>query len=109
LNISSISKGKGKKRAIEIHSEVPPVSVGSSSEPPHPTKRSMCSPGCKYYEVLNGSWTVKRAETRPCPICDELIPLRLLAKHAELESERVEEVIQKVGSTEVVYDEMTDE
>lgn len=45
---------------------------------------------------------LKRAETRPCPICDEIIPLRLLHKHAELESERLEEIIRSVGSTEPI-------
>ncbi|KAF4619453.1 hypothetical protein D9613_005297 [Agrocybe pediades] len=88
----TLNKGKGKKRAFEPLPEVVPLSVGSVSEPPHPTKR------------------IKRGvETRPCPICDEHVPLRLLAKHAELESARVEEVIQKVGSTEVLHDKMLDE
>ena len=51
----------------------------------------------------------KRAETRQCPVCDEHIPLRLLSKHAELESERVENVIKTVGSSDIIYDEMDDE
>ncbi len=31
-------------------------------------------------------------------------PLRLLARHSELESERVEEIILNVGSSKVIYD-----
>ncbi|KAJ8086940.1 hypothetical protein PM082_005765 [Marasmius tenuissimus] len=41
-----------------------------------------------------------RAETRECPICHEPIPLRLLGKHAELESSRVQDIMNTVGSTE---------
>jgi hypothetical protein len=52
--------------------------------------------------------TAKRAETRQCPVCEEHIPLRLLPMHAALESERVEEVIQQVGSSDILYDEMDD-
>jgi len=51
----------------------------------------------------------KRAETRKCPVCDELIPLRLLATHSELELERVEEIIKGVGSTVVMLDEPDEE
>ncbi|KAF8969400.1 hypothetical protein BDZ97DRAFT_1902518 [Flammula alnicola] len=51
----------------------------------------------------------KRAETRQCPVCDEQIPLRLLSKHAELESERVEQIINNVGSSDLPYNEMADE
>ena len=50
----------------------------------------------------------KRAETRQCPVCDESIPLRLLSRHAELESERVEEVIKNIGSSDITYDEFDD-
>ena len=41
-----------------------------------------------------------RAETRECPICHEPIPLRLLGKHAELESSRVQDIVATIGSTE---------
>ncbi|KAK1229821.1 hypothetical protein PQX77_007108 [Marasmius sp. AFHP31] len=41
-----------------------------------------------------------RAETRECPICHEPIPLRLLGKHAELESSRVQDIMNTIGSTE---------
>ncbi|GLB34070.1 putative E3 ubiquitin-protein ligase RNF220 [Lyophyllum shimeji] len=47
----------------------------------------------------------KRAETRKCPVCDELIPLRLLAAHSALESERVEAIIKQVGNTEALDEE----
>lgn len=46
----------------------------------------------------------KRAETRICPVCHEAIPVRLLSKHSDLEMARVEEIIQQVGSTEVLAD-----
>lgn len=49
---------------------------------------------------------VRQAETRRCPICGERIPLRLLSKHAELESERVENILDTVGSSEVFYDKL---
>ncbi|OSD04608.1 hypothetical protein PYCCODRAFT_1363875 [Trametes coccinea BRFM310] len=51
---------------------------------------------------LRSPATAKRAETRKCPICSEPIPLRLLAKHAVLESERLEEIVRAIGSTEVL-------
>ncbi|KAF8843102.1 hypothetical protein BDN67DRAFT_237813 [Paxillus ammoniavirescens] len=44
----------------------------------------------------------KRAETRPCPACSELIPVRLLAAHAELELQRVEDIIRHVGDAEAL-------
>ncbi|KAG7097315.1 hypothetical protein E1B28_004676 [Marasmius oreades] len=43
-----------------------------------------------------------RAETRECPICHEPIPLRLLGKHAELESSRVQDIISNIGSLEPI-------
>jgi hypothetical protein len=51
------------------------------------------------------SGVAKRAETRPCPVCEELIPLRLLPVHLDLELRRVEEIVKAVGSYEVLYDE----
>ena len=48
--------------------------------------------------------SVKRAETRQCPICSEHIPVRLLEAHCELEMQRTEEVIRAVGSLEVYGD-----
>lgn len=47
----------------------------------------------------------KRAETRPCPVCEELIPLRLMAVHLDLELGRVEEIIKAVGSSDVFFGE----
>ncbi|KAG2156318.1 hypothetical protein DEU56DRAFT_897322 [Suillus clintonianus] len=44
----------------------------------------------------------KRAETRPCPACTELIPVRLLAAHAALELQRVEDIIRHIGEAEVL-------
>ncbi|KAK0461755.1 uncharacterized protein EV420DRAFT_1527030 [Desarmillaria tabescens] len=43
-----------------------------------------------------------KLETRECPICKEHIPLRLLAKHSDLESQRVEKIVQNVGSTDIL-------
>jgi hypothetical protein len=73
------------------------------NEPPHPTKRGalICFGLDSFSEHLHA---VKRAETRQCPICDEAVPLRLLAKHAELESERVDEILSKIGSSDVQYE-----
>ncbi|KIM46433.1 hypothetical protein M413DRAFT_441525 [Hebeloma cylindrosporum] len=84
-------KLKGKKRAMEEIRSGASTPLTSGSEPPHPTKRA------------------KRAEMKQCPVCDEQIPLRLLPKHAELESERVEQIIKSIGSSELPYDEMDDE
>ncbi|KAN0097569.1 hypothetical protein V8E55_002015 [Tylopilus felleus] len=44
----------------------------------------------------------KRAETRPCPACSEHIPIRLLALHAQLEMQRVEDIIRHIGDVEVL-------
>ncbi|KAI0321981.1 hypothetical protein OF83DRAFT_1161512 [Amylostereum chailletii] len=46
----------------------------------------------------------KRAETRNCPICSEPIPLRLLGQHAELEAQRVQAVVDQIGSLDVCVD-----
>ena len=40
--------------------------------------------------------------TRKCPVCDEEIPVRLLDRHAQLEAERVDDIIQAIGSTEAL-------
>jgi hypothetical protein len=50
------------------------------------------------------SGTAKRAETKPCPVCEELIPIRLLAVHLDLELQRVEDIVKAVGSSEVLLD-----
>ncbi|KAH7887520.1 hypothetical protein F5I97DRAFT_1935628 [Phlebopus sp. FC_14] len=86
---------KGKKRAREedgllaIPRSLSPAS--SSSLSPVPDKES--APPVK---------KPKRAETRPCPVCSELIPIRLLPAHAELELQRVEEIIRHVGDADVL-------
>ncbi|KAF8165587.1 hypothetical protein B0H34DRAFT_245164 [Crassisporium funariophilum] len=88
-------KIKGKKRALESPPPSPtdsPSPVLSESEPPHPTKRVR-----------------RKVETRQCPVCEEQIPLRMLSMHALLESERVEEVIRKVGSPDITYEDMDNE
>ncbi|KAF8213872.1 hypothetical protein K438DRAFT_1563379, partial [Mycena galopus ATCC 62051] len=46
----------------------------------------------------------KRAETRECPVCSELIPVRLLEAHASLEAERVEAIIRRVGETDIDFE-----
>lgn len=54
--------------------------------------------------IISNSVTVKRAETRQCPICSEQIPVRLLEAHCDLEMQRTEEIIRAVGSLEVYGD-----
>ncbi|KAF8663386.1 hypothetical protein AX16_000961 [Volvariella volvacea WC 439] len=73
---------KGKKRALDVPSTTSPLAQEALSR-----KKP------------------KRAETRPCPICDEAIPIRLLGRHAELESERVEDIIKHIGSEECLVSE----
>ena len=46
----------------------------------------------------------KRAVTRKCPVCDEDIPVRLLERHADLEAERVDEIMAAIGSVDVLDD-----
>ena len=53
--------------------------------------------------------TAKRAETRPCPVCDESIPLRLMSTHAALEFERVEQIMRAIGSKEATDDDGLEE
>ncbi|THH19927.1 hypothetical protein EW146_g1350 [Bondarzewia mesenterica] len=101
---------KGKKRAanplliteMEMENEGAVASSSSSSlsPPPPPAKKrisftSPLPPLCSDYFM-----TGKRAETRPCPVCAEAIPLRLLAQHSELETERVQALIDAVGDFE---------
>lgn len=50
----------------------------------------------------NCSYTERRAVTKKCPVCDEEIPVRLLERHADLEAERVDEIVRAIGSTEVL-------
>lgn len=43
---------------------------------------------------------LKRAETRPCPACNEQIPVRLLEAHTVLELQRVDEIVRHIGDAE---------
>ncbi len=47
-----------------------------------------------------------KLETKECPICSEHIPVRLLQKHTLLESQRVDRIMDSIGSTEVLYDDL---
>ncbi|KDQ64427.1 hypothetical protein JAAARDRAFT_28057 [Jaapia argillacea MUCL 33604] len=78
---------KGKKRAVE---EIDDTETLSSLSPAPPERPSVKKP--------------KRAETRKCPVCEEAIPIRLLGRHAELELERVEEILRGVGSSSDTVD-----
>ena len=50
------------------------------------------------------SRAAKRAEVKPCPVCEEPIPIRLLPIHLDLELKRVEDIVKAVGSPEVLQD-----
>lgn len=69
-----------------------------------PIKKRMCLPCSLPRSTIQVPYAAKRAETRICPVCEEAIPVRLLAKHSELESQRVEEIVLKIGSMEVLAD-----
>ncbi|KAG6817887.1 hypothetical protein H0H87_001719 [Tephrocybe sp. NHM501043] len=83
------STSKGKKRGYvderEASSSLSPAPVATTSAP------TVKKP--------------KRAETRQCPVCDEVIPIRLLGTHAELESQRLQAIFDQVGSEEALYEE----
>ncbi|KAI9000787.1 hypothetical protein BD414DRAFT_451451 [Trametes punicea] len=90
---------KGKKRAIQqVLSEGEVVEASSSTSSAVRTSRA------REKQPAVPVKKPKRAETRKCPICDELIPLRLLSKHAVLESERLEEIVRAIGSTKVLVE-----
>ncbi|KAI0353069.1 hypothetical protein OH77DRAFT_1407866 [Trametes cingulata] len=90
---------RGKKRPIQqVLAEDEQLSEASSSSTPLAPR----SPRALEKQPAVPVKKPKRAETRKCPICDEPIPLRLLAKHAVLESERLEEIVRCIGSTEVL-------
>lgn len=94
--MSPARTAKGKKRVWEAH-----ASDGEASE----SSSSMSSaPPTNASPVKVPTKKPKRAETRICPVCHEAIPVRLLSKHSDLEMARVEEIIQQVGSTEVLAD-----
>ncbi|KAI6130297.1 hypothetical protein EDD16DRAFT_1470393 [Pisolithus croceorrhizus] len=50
--------------------------------------------------LLRSPYAAKRAETRPCPVCSEQIPVRLLGAHTVLELQRVDEIIRHIGDAE---------
>ncbi|KAH8118702.1 hypothetical protein DFH11DRAFT_1568777 [Phellopilus nigrolimitatus] len=78
---------KGKKRTqTERHDT--PSRAGSSSLSPAPEEQPKPKRS-------------KRAETRTCPVCDEKIPIRLLGAHADLEMNRVEDILRGVGPSAV--------
>ncbi|KAJ7180400.1 hypothetical protein C8R43DRAFT_400461 [Mycena crocata] len=90
---------KGKKRARDesVREDSPPQASGSSRSSPLSEMSPAPDPGpVKKYK--------KRAETRECPVCREQIPIRLLAAHADLEAERVEAIIRRVGETDVDFE-----
>ncbi|EPQ59171.1 hypothetical protein GLOTRDRAFT_103219 [Gloeophyllum trabeum ATCC 11539] len=67
-------------------------SISSLSPPP---EEVAASPVKRYAEA-------KRAQTKPCPVCDEVIPVRLLGAHAVLELQRVEDILGNMSSMEAV-------
>ncbi|KAF8580611.1 hypothetical protein K439DRAFT_297274 [Ramaria rubella] len=70
----SSSQAGGKKRALSNPHE------GSGLDTSMPSDRKVKKP--------------KRAETRTCPVCEDTIPVRLLASHEVFELQRVEEICQ---------------
>ncbi|KAI5118025.1 hypothetical protein M0805_004890 [Coniferiporia weirii] len=85
-----LRREKGKKRA-RAEPEDTPSRAGSSSLSPPPEEQSKPKRS-------------KRAETRECPVCNEKIPLRLLGAHADLEMNRVDEILRGVGPSVVNVD-----
>ncbi|KAF9238769.1 hypothetical protein BU15DRAFT_74994 [Melanogaster broomeanus] len=100
-HVTDLCIEEGKKRARE--NDTPPDAstiqsrASSSSLSPVPDVQSVCQA-----VAVPKLKKPKRAETRPCPACSELIPVRLLAAHAELELQRVEDIIRHVGDAEVL-------
>ncbi|EMD41059.1 hypothetical protein CERSUDRAFT_103393 [Gelatoporia subvermispora B] len=91
------ARGKKRTRVASTPSDAEESPLSSSST--HNTPDTGAAPVKK----------AKRAETRKCPVCEEAIPVRLLARHSVLEMERVEEIMQQIGSTEVLADAEPDE
>ncbi|TFK64047.1 hypothetical protein BDN72DRAFT_825991 [Pluteus cervinus] len=80
------SKSRGKKRALEDSAANTNLVAAPLDQAPAKKPR--------------------RAETRKCPVCEEAIPVRLLGRHAELEAQRVEEIVRQIGSTECILDDV---
>ncbi|KAI1796156.1 hypothetical protein LXA43DRAFT_970062 [Ganoderma leucocontextum] len=96
--MSTRRASKGKKRAVEetrTEDEQGEVSFSNDAVASQSARSREKRPAMPVKKP-------KRAETRRCPVCDEVIPLRLLGKHAALEAERLEEIIRCIGSTEVL-------
>lgn len=110
---------RGKKRAIEDvlsdHEHMSDASSTSTVDAPMSARAQGKQPAAipvkkrafltlRFCAAVSmcGFLVAKRAETRKCPVCDEPIPIRLLGKHADLEWERLEEIIRCIGSTEVL-------
>jgi hypothetical protein len=75
----------------------------------HQERRKVCGLSIsRSSRILKSVFSARRAETRKCPVCEEVIPLRLLGTHAELESERLEEIIKQVGLTDVLLEDPDD-
>ncbi|KAF7301969.1 RING-type domain-containing protein [Mycena indigotica] len=78
---------KGKKRArdedVESSRSESPLTDLPDEEP---------GPARKYR---------RQRETRECPVCNERIPTHLLAAHADLEAERVEAIVRRIGETDI--------
>ncbi|KAH0839810.1 hypothetical protein J3R83DRAFT_756 [Lanmaoa asiatica] len=99
-------RSANKKRARE---DAIPSDTGATSslspapddDPPLRVKKRTCAHPKRTQSSLTTS-TAKRAETRACPACSEPIPIRLLAAHAELEMQRVEDIIKHIGDAEVL-------
>lgn len=89
MPVKSPAEDKGKKRALSQSEE-------SSADPMH--EPNVAGPSAL------ATKKAKRAETRQCPICSEQIPVRLLEAHCDLETQRTEEIIKAVGSSEVYGD-----
>ncbi|KAK2466028.1 hypothetical protein APHAL10511_001670 [Amanita phalloides] len=100
LMLQHYVKAKGKKRACAAYNEsrrCPTKRSASSSLSSLTSSSEVDAP-----PALPKNKRPKRAETRKCPVCEESIPLRLLSKHLLLEEERVDGIIQQIGSAESV-------
>lgn len=88
---TSITVNKGKEKAKDQTSP-PPTLIRKRMFGPN-----LANPSAVSLIIFS---LARRAETRPCPVCEEAIPLRLMGRHAQLESERVDQIISQIGSSE---------
>ncbi|KAJ7284092.1 hypothetical protein C8J57DRAFT_1294374, partial [Mycena rebaudengoi] len=91
------TRARGHSPQASGSSRLSPLSELSPTPEPGPVKKILSN-------TDNTGADKKRAETRECPVCFENIPLRLLAAHSELESERVEAIMRRVGETDVDFE-----